>query len=73
LMGVFNYPSVYWESNTAGCKQSRRLLEYAEDNFLVQLLGRPIKGEMLPDLGLINAEIIKEVKIGGSLGCSDHA
>lgn len=73
MMGVFNHPSVCWESNTAGYKQSRRLLEYAEDNFPVQLLGRPIKGEVLPDLVLINAEIIKEVKIGGSLGYGDHA
>lgn len=32
------------------------------------------RGEMLPGLVLTNAdELIKEIKIGGCLGCSDHA
>jgi len=37
-------------------------------------LDRLTSGKALLDLMLINAEvIIKEVKIGGSLGCSDRA
>lgn len=40
-MGVFNHPDVYLERNTVGCKQSRRLLEYTEDNFLDQVVDSP--------------------------------
>ena len=37
-------------------------------------MDRPSRGEVLLDPVLISAEeIVKEVKIGGSLGCSDHA
>lgn len=56
------------------CKQSQRLLECVEDNFLVQVLDKPTRGEVLLDLVLTNAdELIKEVNIGGTLGCSYHA
>ncbi|TRZ07132.1 hypothetical protein HGM15179_019976, partial [Zosterops borbonicus] len=73
LMGDFNHTNVCWESNNAGCKQSRRLLECI-DNCLVQVLDKPIRGEVLLDLMLTNAdELIKEVKTGGSLGCSNGA
>ena len=58
----------------AGGRQSRRFLESVEDNFLVQVIDEPTRGEALLDLVLTNAEeSIKGVKIGGSLGCSDHA
>jgi len=41
---------------------------------LVQVLDRPTRGETLLDLLLSNAEdMIKCVKVGGSLGCSGHA
>jgi len=53
---------------------SRRLVESTDDNFLVQVLDRPTRGEALLDLLLTNAEeIIKGVNAGGSLGCRDHA
>ena len=49
-------------------------MESTDDNFLVQVVDRPTRGEALLDLLLTNAEeIIKGVNIGGSLGCSDHA
>jgi len=57
-----------------GCKLSRRFLKLIEDKFLVQLLNKLTRGEVLLDLVLTNAEgLIKEIKIGGNLGCSDHA
>ena len=57
-----------------GSKQSRRFLDCIEDNFLVQVLDKPSRGEALLDLVLTNVEdLIKEVKSRGSLGCSDHA
>lgn len=37
-MGDFNHSVVCWESNVTGCKQSRRLPECVENNFLVQIL-----------------------------------
>lgn len=42
--------------------------------FLVQLLDKPTRGEVL--LGLVPNcadELIKEVKTGSNLGCRDHA
>jgi len=43
-----------------------------DDKFLVQALDRPTRGKALLGLLLINVEkIIKDVKIGGSLGCSN--
>ena len=74
LVWDFNHPDIYWKDHTVSCKRSRRLLESIDDNFLVQVLDRPTRGEALLDLLLTNAEeIIKGVKVGGSLGCSDHA
>ena len=41
---------------------------------LLQVSDRPIRGEALLDLMLTSVEeIMTEVKIRGSLGCSDHA
>ena len=58
----------------AGGRQSRTFLESVQDNFLVQVINEPTRGEALLDLVLTNAEeSTREVKIGGSLGCSDHA
>lgn len=64
LVGDFNHMDVCWKSNIAGCKQSRRLLEYIEDNFLIQVLDTPSSDEELLDLVLTNEDnLIKEVKI----------
>lgn len=56
LTGDFNYPGICQESNTAGCKQFRRLLKCTEDNFLVQVLNKPARDEMLLDLVLIEGD-----------------
>lgn len=73
-MGYVSHPDVCWEHNTAGCKQSRTPLECLEDNLLVQVLDKPTRGEALLDLVLASAEeLIKQAKVGGSLGCSDSA
>lgn len=72
--GDFKHPDICWDSGVVGGRQSRRFLESVEDNFLVQVIDGPTRGEALLDLVLTNAEeSIREVKIGGSLGCSDHA
>lgn len=55
-----NDPDICWESSTAGCEQSRRLLEGVED--LVQVLDIPTR-EALLDLVFISAdEFISRVK-----------
>lgn len=56
-----------------GCKQLRRILDSFEDNILVQELDKPTRNESLLDRVLTNAVIVKEVKIGVSVGCNDHA
>lgn len=58
----------------SGCKQSWRLLECTEENFLVQVLDKATRDEVLPDLVLtIVEELNKESKLGGTWGCSDCA
>ena len=74
LLGDLNCLDVCWENKAAGCKQSRRLLECTQHNFLVQTVDRLTVGEAFLYLVLTDAEeLIKEVKTGGTLGCSDHA
>ena len=56
------------------CRQSRRLLEFVEDNFLSQAIEDPTRGDAILDLLLTSAnELIGDIRIGGCLGCSKHA
>lgn len=73
LLGDFSYTDVCWKSSNVSCKQSGRLLEHDEDNFLLQMIERPTRGDAFLNLFLSNAEkLTGEVSSGGSLGCSDH-
>ncbi|XP_063280190.1 uncharacterized protein LOC134564864 isoform X3 [Prinia subflava] len=73
LVGDLNYPDICWRSNTAKHKQSRRFLESIDDNFLSQVVEDPTRNGVLLDLKLTNREgLIGDVKVGGSLGSSDH-
>ena len=73
LIGDFNYPDICWMTNTARHARSRQFLQCIEDNFLMQVVEEPTRGGALLDLILTNKEgLVKEVKVGGSLGCSDH-
>jgi len=74
LLGDFNHPDTGWKSSTGSYRQSRRLLECTEDNFLGQVIDSPTKGDAVLDLLVTKArKLITDIKIGGSLGCSDHA
>ena len=74
LLGDFSHPDTCWKSSTASCRQSRRLLECLEDNFLRQVIDSPSRGDAILELMVTDAsELIGDVQIGGSLGCSDHA
>ncbi|GAB0183760.1 hypothetical protein GRJ2_000841300 [Grus japonensis] len=73
LMGDLHHPNICWRDNTVGHKQSRRFLECVDDNFLLQVIEKPVlwRGSML-DLVLTNKEgLVGNVKLKGSLDCSD--
>ncbi|RMC04224.1 hypothetical protein DUI87_19043 [Hirundo rustica rustica] len=73
LVGDFNLPDVCWELNTAEKRQSRKFLECMEDNFLLQLVGEPTRGETMLDLLFANRDgLVGDVVVGGHLGQSDH-
>jgi len=73
LVGDFNHPNVYWQDNIAGHKQSRRLLECMDDNFLLQVIERPMSRDAVLDLVLINKlGLVGNSNPKGSFGCSDH-
>ncbi|GAB0195045.1 hypothetical protein GRJ2_001969800 [Grus japonensis] len=72
-MGDFNHPDICWRDNTAGHKQSRRFLECVDDNFLLQVIEEPTRRGAMLDLVFTNKEgLVWNVKLTGSLGCSDH-
>ena len=55
-------------------RQSRRLLECIEDNFLSQVIDSPTREDAILDLLLTNTrELIGDIRIGDCQGCSDHA
>ncbi|GAB0187546.1 hypothetical protein GRJ2_001219900 [Grus japonensis] len=72
-MGDFSHPNICWRDNTAEHKQSRRFLECADDNFLLQVTEEPMRRGAMLDLVLTNKEgLMGNVKLKGSVGCSDH-
>ncbi|GAB0190944.1 hypothetical protein GRJ2_001559700 [Grus japonensis] len=73
LMGDFMHPNICLRDNTAGHKQSRRFLEGTDNNFLLQVIEEPTRRDAMLDLVLTNKEgLVENVKLKGSLGCSDH-
>ncbi|GAB0195099.1 mitochondrial enolase superfamily member 1 [Grus japonensis] len=73
LMGDFNHPDICWRDNAAERKQSRKFLECVDDNFLLQVTEEPMRRGAMLDFILTNKEGLEgDVKLKGSLGCSDH-
>lgn len=70
----FYHPSICWKDNTtAGYKQSKTLQEYVDDNFLLGVIEEPTRRGAMLDLVLTNKKgLMGNVKLKGSLGCSDH-
>ena len=53
--------------------QSRRFLQSIEDNFLMQVVEEPMRRDELLDLILTTKEgLVEDVRVGCTLGCSDH-
>jgi len=74
FLGDFNHPDISWEDHTARHSQSRRFLQIIDDNFLMQVVEEPTRKGALLDLVLTNKErLVEDVKVGGSLGYSNHA
>lgn len=72
-MGDFSYPDICWESNSARHMQSKWFLQCIEDNFLMQVVEEPMRQGGLLDVFLTNRHgFVRDVKVGGSLGCRDH-
>ncbi|KAM9662778.1 uncharacterized protein ACIBXB_015380 [Morphnus guianensis] len=72
-MGDISHPDICWRDTTAGHKQSRRFLECVADIFLLQVMEEPMRRGALLDLVLTNKEgLVENVKLKGSLSCSDH-
>ncbi|GAB0187151.1 hypothetical protein GRJ2_001180400 [Grus japonensis] len=72
-MEDFNHPNICWRDNRAQRKQPRRFLECVDDNFLLQVIEEPTRRGVMLDLVLTNREgLVGNVKLKGSLGCSDH-
>ncbi|XP_064901183.1 uncharacterized protein LOC135577216 [Columba livia] len=72
-MGDFSHPDMCWEDNTTKHTQTRRFLQIIDDNFLTQVVEKPMRRRVLLDLILTNQEeLVGDVKLGGSLGCNNH-
>ena len=72
-MEDFNHPSISWRDKTARYKQSRMFLQSVDDNFVTQVIELLMKAEAVLDLILTNKdELVGEVKVRDSLGCSDR-
>ncbi|PKU30113.1 glycerol kinase [Limosa lapponica baueri] len=62
-----------WRYNTAVHKQSRRFLECVDDNFLLQVIEEPTRRGAMLVLDLTNKEgVVGNMKVKGSIGCSDR-
>ncbi|PKU43816.1 hypothetical protein llap_5882 [Limosa lapponica baueri] len=73
LMGDFSHPDNCWRNNTAGHKESKEFLERTDDNFLLQVTEEPTRRGSMSDLVLNNKEgLVRNPKLKGSIGCSDH-
>ncbi|GAB0185725.1 hypothetical protein GRJ2_001037800 [Grus japonensis] len=72
LMGDFSHPNICWRDNAERHKQSRKFLERV-DNFRLQVTEEPTRRGAMLDLILTNKEgLVGDVKLKGSLGCSDY-
>lgn len=71
--GGFSLSDISWKGHTVGCKQYRRILEDARDKIFTQKLNGPNKGDIQLDLIFTKKEeLVVDVIISGSLGCSDQ-
>ncbi|PKU41475.1 hypothetical protein llap_8217 [Limosa lapponica baueri] len=64
---------VCWKFNAVERKESRRILEYVENNFLTQPMSKPTRDDALLDLLFASRKgLVGDVMVGGRLGPGDH-
>ena len=72
-MEDFNHSDICWRGNTVGHKQPKRLPGCTDDNFLLQVTEDPTRRGAMLDLVLTDKEgLVGNVRLKGSLGCSDR-
>ena len=62
--GAISHYGICWKSTAARHIQSRRFLQCPEDNFIMQVVGEPMRKGGLLDLDLMNKE-----GLSGDVGC----
>ena len=58
IMGDFNLPEINWQDHSFVESKSGRLINFAEDNFLFQLVNEPTRGANILDLIFSNQEYL---------------
>jgi len=72
-MGDFNQSDISWEDHTARHRPSTRFLQSTDDKFLTQVMKELTRRGVLLDVVLTSKDgLAEDVKVGGSLGCSEH-
>ena len=72
IVGDINYPNIDW-TYQIGDNESDEFLEVVLDNFLIQYVNSPTRGNNILDLVFSNKDnIISNVEISSELGNSDH-
>jgi hypothetical protein len=73
ILGDFNLPHIDWETLTGVETESHRMLEFIEDNFLIQLVTEPTRENNILDLVIASQEhLINNITVGEHLGSCDH-
>ena len=73
LIGNFNHPNICWRDNTVMHQKSKRFLESVDGKSLFQVVQEPMRKGAMLDLVLTNQEeVVSNMKLKDSLGCSDH-
>ena len=72
IVGDFNCP-LDWSNETATTGEGNRLIDFKEDNFLIQLVQHPTRGRNILDLIFSTDEgLVSQIEVGECLGTSDH-
>lgn len=65
--------NICWISNTARHTWSMQFLQFVDYNFLIHVTEKPVRKGVLLGLGFTNKEgLVRDAKVGGSLGGSDY-
>ena len=72
ILGDFNYRGIDWDFGM-GDRDSERFLDVIEECGLNQMVKEPTREDSILDLLLVNyVSLIEEVRLGSTLGNSDH-